>query len=486
MIDCYPRMNITTIISVILILVIIIYIIQNIFPYFGVGIDKGIESFTSETAPGSGSFINSILDYYWYLGKEHDNGKNQLAPVIYRNGVSLPVIRYGYYASGSYDNLVGDYFRHHIYPIEQLPIITGLETIYQFINGDLDIAFINEELLARYINQDCKYLTRLIKENLGTPETNNPESTQLDINLLYPPINFSAIGVGYHKYFYLIVNNYANIIEFQDIEIPGKRIAILEDSYYIFMKLIAAYGMDLVSLVSKGNIIRVNDLDELIRNFQANQYDGIFAVMNPKNRQIVRMTRNIKCRYIHIQKRSGLDARKNLKNLIPDQQGSGNQGSKIDEGVPPPPDINRQAIYSKAVMADLQTENITETFNDLMRKYFHHATPYTVDLNKFHKSGNIYTYLETYATRMILVVRNDIPADRVEVITRNYIDELARMRDQIDREQFQPNLDNFSSTEFDYNELVSFDSVIPLSNGARKVYEKEGLITYAVDSQCKL
>jgi hypothetical protein len=213
-------MNITTIISVILILVIIIYIIQNIFPYFGVGIDKGIESFTSETAPGSGSFINSILDYYWYLGKEHDNGKNQLAPVIYRNGVSLPVIRYGYYASGSYDNLVGDYFRHHIYPIEQLPIITGLETIYQFINGDLDIAFINEELLARYINQDCKYLTRLIKENLGTPETNNPESTQLDINLLYPPINFSAIGVGYHKYFYLIVNNYANIIEFQDIEMP--------------------------------------------------------------------------------------------------------------------------------------------------------------------------------------------------------------------------------------------------------------------------
>jgi len=31
---------------------------------------------------------------------------------------------------------------------------------------------------------------------------------------------------------------------------------------------------------------------------------------------------------------------------------------------------------------------------------------------------------------------------------------------------------NFSSLEFDYEELISFDNVIPLANGARNIYKK--------------
>ena len=58
------------------------------------------------------------------------------------------------------------------------------------------------------------------------------------------------------------------------------------------------------------------------------------------------------------------------------------------------------------------------------------------------------------------------------------------MRNAIDREQFQIQLNNFSSLEFIYNELVSFDKVIPLSDGARKVYKDEGLILYQEDDRC--
>jgi TRAP-type uncharacterized transport system substrate-binding protein len=87
---------------------------------------------------------------------------------------------------------------------------------------------------------------------------------------------------------------------------------------------------------------------------------------------------------------------------------------------------------------------------------------------------------------MILVIRDDIPRERIKIITRNYIDNLEKMRDIIDREQFQIELNNFSSLEFNYQELISFNSSIPLADGAKEVYKEEGLIYYEDDERCKL
>jgi TRAP-type uncharacterized transport system substrate-binding protein len=138
-------------------------------------------------------------------------------------------------------------------------------------------------------------------------------------------------------------------------------------------------------------------------------------------------------------------------------------------------------------MDDLGTTgNSKDSFNSLIRKYFQHLEPYTVNLNKFHKSGNMYSYLETYSTRMVLCIRDDIPSERARYITKNYIDNLNRVRDRIDREEFTPQLDNFSSTEFAYDELLGFDKVIPLSPGAREVYKEEGLIYYDDDARCRV
>ena len=135
-------------------------------------------------------------------------------------------------------------------------------------------------------------------------------------------------------------------------------------------------------------------------------------------------------------------------------------------------------------MDDLNTTNIKEDFNAIIKKYFQHLDPRAVDLNKFHKSGNTYSYLDTYSTRMVLVIRDGIPESKAEYITRNYIDNLEKMRNNIDMENFDILLNNFSSIEFIYNELISFDKVIPLSEGARKVYKEEGLIFYGDDSRC--
>jgi len=288
------------------------------------------------------------------------------------------------------------------------------------------------------------------------------------------------LGVGYHQDFYLIINNYSNIIEFSDIT-TNKSIGVLEDSYYLFIKLLAAYNIDIFQ-VNK-NIYRDVNIEDLLDNFAMDKYDCIFLVVHPKNQQLIKMTENIKCRYIHIQKRSDINSRTNINGLIKNDE---RQGSGTNAILPVPPDVNKQAIYADSLLKDLKTENIRETFNDIMKKYFQHIYPRAVDLNKFHKSGNIYSYLDTYSTRMILVIRDDMPEDRIKYITGNYINELQRIRDIIDREQFNPKLNNFSSLEFNYDELISFDPVIPLAKGAKNKYETEGLITYGDDLRCVL
>ena len=405
-------------------------------------------------------------------------------PIILNNQISLPVLIYANPSgNGSYSELIGKYFRNHIYPIQPIQTMSNIDTLYKFINNEVDIAFISEEILARYIKRDCKYLTRILADAFEVDTTkpeNNLDNPNL-LNRLYPELNIEAIGIGFNIDFYLVVNNFSNIIEFMDI-IKGKSIGILADSYYFFLKLCMAYGisMDIINQFTNNGENIDQTMETLNEKFIENKYDSIFLVLHPKNLQLLKLSLDKKLRYIHIQKRAKMDSRSNLNNLqnLNTQQGT---GSSIP---PPPPSSNTQAIYSQSVMNDLQTTNIREDFNSIIKKYFQHITPRAVDLNKFHKSGNTYSYLDTYSTRMILVIREGIPKARVSYITRNYIDNLENMRDKIDRENFKIEINNFSSLEFIYNELVSFDKVIPLADGARDVYKDEGLIYNESDEKC--
>ena len=437
------------------------------------------ESFSSQYSSLSPSLSNTVqFDTNSYL---RDANK----PIIINNRISLPVLTYANPAgNGSYHELVGAYFRRHIYPVQPIQTLSTIDTLYKFINNEVDIAFISEEILARYIKRDCRYLTRVLADafSLDTtiPENNLENPSVLD--RLYPELNIEAIGVGFNADFYLMVGNFSNIIEFMDIT-KGKSIGILADSYYFFMKLCFAYGMNMDTLnkiTNNGENIEPT-LETLCEKFIQNKYDGIFIVCHPKNLQLLKLSLNKKLRYIHIQKREKLDSRNNLnslQNLKNSQQGT---GSEIP---PPPPSSNVQAIYSQIVMNDLNSTSIKEDFNSLIKKYFQHLVPRAVDLNKFHKSGNTYSYLDTFTTSMVLVIRDGIPEERAKYITRNYIDNLEKMRNSIDKDNFDITLNNFSSLEFIYNELVSFDKVIPLSEGARSVYKDEGLIYYQDDSRC--
>jgi len=433
------------------------------------------EAFTSQYSSLTPSMSNTVeIDTNSYL-----RDKNK--PIIVKNTIALPLINYCYFTTGSYEYLVGNYFRRAIYPVKQSKCITNIEAIYKFINNEIDIAFISEELLSRYIKKDCRYLTRLLAKTFNISQ--NKLEDEKTLGNLYPPINFSAIGVGFDRDFYLIANNFSNIVEF--IDIKEKKIGILADSYYDYIKMCSAYGIDITDKSYNDTQIIETKLEELIKGFREDKYDAIFVVLHPKNKLLLEMSKNMKLRYIHIQKKPTLDSRNNLSNLI-NFDLNNQQGTTTEDNILTPPTLNQQEIYSKTLMDDLKTVNVRENFNSLIKKYFQHIKPRAVDLNKFHKSENKYTYLDTYSTRMILVIRNDIPKERVEYITQNYINNLEKMRNTIDMAEFNNKIDNFSSREFTYQELVSFDNTIPLADGSRTIYKKEGLIYTEDDMRCKV
>src|SRR6056300_655024 len=162
------------------------------------------EAFTSQYSSLAPSMSNTVeFDTNSYL-----RDKNK--PIIVKNTIALPLINYCYFTTGSYEYLVGNYFRRAIYPVKQSKCITNIEAIYKFINNEIDIAFISEELLSRYIKKDCRYLTRLLAKTFNISQ--NKLEDENTLGNLYPPINFSAIGVGFDRDFYLIANNFSNIV----------------------------------------------------------------------------------------------------------------------------------------------------------------------------------------------------------------------------------------------------------------------------------
>ena len=517
----------------IMILIILSGLIYYVYCNNRETLKKQIEAFSQYSSiSGDKSLANTIqFDTNYYL-REGDK------VLKINNHRSLPIMNYALIDVGTYEYFVGTYFRKHIYPIQFVNIISGLDVIYKLIAGELDIAFVNEELLTRFIKRDCKYLANIIKTNLQLPENASLDDPQV-IEKIFPNPKISAIGVGYHQDFYLIVSNFSNIVNFPDIK--RKNVGVWSDSYYDFVKLCVAWGFRLgvidQSIQPDFNLTVEIKIDDLINKFGRNQYDAIFIVCHPKNRHILDLTRNYKVRFIHLQKRMEIGSKIPENSIVNSQQGSGggffNAPNMPDSRVNSVADFrkyysnedfagkNREEIVKIASSYDINSDldKIFETpqvagevadsiykkyksqlalhynlvsntdkmaFNEYIKKIYQYLFPRSVDLLKFYRCGNLQSYLETYSQRSVLVVRDEIPKERVKYITKNYIASLEKMRDAIDMDNYLIQLNNISSQEFDYNELISFDRIVPLNEGAKEIYMQEGLIYKRDDNKCDI
>jgi len=87
------------------------------------------EAFTSQYSSLAPSMSNTVeFDTNSYL-------RDKSKPIIVKNNIALPLINYCYFTTGSYEYLVGNYFRRAIYPVKQSKCITNIEAIYKFINN---------------------------------------------------------------------------------------------------------------------------------------------------------------------------------------------------------------------------------------------------------------------------------------------------------------------------------------------------------------
>ena len=165
-------------------------------------------------------------------------------------------------------------------------------------------------------------------------------------------------------------------------------------------------------------------------------------------------------------------------------------------------DIKNEKSFIKSLDIE-KAEQITNYRNrdKLIKNMFHIIFDKTENLNTSYRNINTSVNLETYATRMLLVARNDLEERYVSQVVENMIQNLDGLKENIndflsyettsentgstdteqeknrkDYKMKQRNLSNpYVKDAFDFNSLVSVKD-IPIHKGAKPVYEKYGLI----------
>lgn len=399
--------------------------------------DKTTEGFANQSFFNKQPFSDLLPPSSWsnfqYL-------KDPRQPIIRVNRDDYPIFRFSLYPSNSYDEAIYQYMRHKVYPMSSKNSVSAFDTLYQFQKNMCDIAFISEEVLFRYFMGDDRRFEALWKD-LFKGENKMP--------------NMSAVGVGYYEYFYMFCRDRQDVKIIEDI--LDERIGICGDDYYYFSKFMSMKNIE----VSQLNITTAVTVSDLINKFKDNLIDAVFVVSHPKNNDLRDVTRTVNTKFLPIM------------------------------------NIDLERLY---------------------KKYFATAIPKVEDLNRFYRSngeGNRYKKLHrlektpeggetdiiyyspeiknpfanaaypTLGIRTVLVVKNDLLDRSIRYLTNNYIDNLIKMRDKIDKDNYVRLLNNFDPRDFKYEEMVSFHRNIPLNPIARNIWMREGMIYDGVKMQCK-
>ena len=235
--------------------------------------------------------------------------------------------------------------------------------------------------------------------------------------------NCTSIGVAYYEYMYIITrnNDEKNVLD----DVIRDRIGICGDDYYYFTKLLSMVDVAIADL----RITMTTQTNELIQKFANNEIDVIFVVSHPKNRDLLDLSWNHHIKFI------------------------------------------------KYVEDDVKVK---------IHQYLHTGLIIVEDLNRFYRYGNIFinSAYKVIAIRTLLMVRNEIIPRAIEYLTRNYIASLIKMREAIDKKNYETQLNNFQIRDFNYNELISMHIGIPLNSVANAIYKEEGLIVEEQMTQC--
>jgi TRAP-type uncharacterized transport system substrate-binding protein len=241
--------------------------------------------------------------------------------------------------------------------------------------------------------------------------------------------NLVGIAVLYEQPFLLISAQDRNVGKWEDID--GKVIGVLgksSNSYYHYMKLLA-----ITNLSSLVNTKIYDDQEQMFSDFLNNKLDAFYITTNQKNKALLELSRNIKLRFIS------------------------------------PIDFNKKLI-------DSSSPDNSSAYKDLLNKQFKLTVPKTVDLNFFYSSINTASYLNTIASRMILICLRDLPNEHVNYMVRNIVKELKSLQININQYLYDMKLNNVVTDAFIFDALASMTKEVDIHEGAKDYYKEVGLI----------
>ena len=344
--------------------------------------------------------------------------------IVLTNPDELPVYRLGTAVEGSYPQQMGLLFRKSIYPVDIITTSGGLDNIIKLINKELDIAFVDEELLLNFVGGEDKYITEYLKSRkLQFTEEEKKQIVYL-ASLYYQP-------------FILITKQNSGILKWSDLK--GRKIGVLSalsNSNSHLYKLLAITDIEVNEEVT---VVEYNNQKSMINAFR-NELDAIYFTSNQKNKALLDLSKEMKLRFIS-------------------------------------PRIQQIQVGLSEEELDKREENIKKR-QDLFKKQFSFIFPKALDLNYFYQNINMYSFLDTYATRMILVARRDLDSSKINYMIRNLIKNLENLQLDINQYQYNEKLNNVVGDAFQFNELASAPLELDIHAGAVSVYEEKKLIKF--------
>lgn len=434
--------------------------------------ENNMEGFMNPN-PNHNSMVFQAFPFESYYELKETN-----IPVIKKSYIKLPILRFNtnnFYPNNSleritYNDKIVNYMKKKIYPFQDVNTYNSLDTILKIINGEIDMAFINEEILYKYINKNQDILN-LIPNNSDSSRTSFFENG-------YEKINFSVMASCFYVDMFLITYRGNPLNRLSDVISP-LIIGCTPESSIFIKKIVSAHQFTNQNIIGY-TIYETNE--ELINTFNNDDIEYMFLLIHTKDNYLLDLTFNKRVKFIHL-----------YKNLNEIRNSNVDENDFIIEQSLTSADFYNH-IRSKEANPDLLTDQKQlfnydedkETFNTLLKRYIPNVYPRVIDLNSFYPSDNDYSYLETYSIKYLLIGNDDIDQKYIDFFMNNFISNLDEIKYKIIENEYIIQLENFNNYDLNIEELLVFNEIIPLHKKVKNKYQELGLLNIIENKSCQI
>lgn len=429
---------------------------------------------------GNGDMGGSSITYQSFPFETYYELKDTNYPIIKKSYVNLPILRfrtdYRYENNDksriTYNDKIVNFMKRKIFPMQDVETFNTLDTILKLINGELDMAFLNEELLYKYIfkNND---LSNLIP---GTSKENNNRV----INIFgdgYEPINFSVLASCFFSDLFFITYQGNPMNRLSDID-SNIKIGCTPESSIFLKKILSAHQFTNPSIFEY-KILQTNE--EIIDEFNQNDLEYVFLMIHTKDNYLIDLTFDRRVKFIHLTKDMN-DTTTDISDddfVIEKSLTAAEFYNHIRKS-----EINQDMLSGQTNILNDGEEK--ENFTSILKRYIPNIYHRVIDLNSFYPSDNDYSYLETYSIRNLLVMRNDISEKYIDIFMDNFIKNLNEIKYKLVENNYILSLENFNNYDLNLEELLVFNNMIPLHENVKNKYKKIGLLKTIENVSCSV